>query len=455
MKAYLTILASIALLSSAAFAQTGAQLKQELRTKEAAAKKDPDALFEVAKWASEKALAADAKRLYQSVVKLKPDHEGANLALGNALVEGKWWPAKEAEALRKKAMAAEYTAKGYVEVSGIWVEKDQVADAKRGVFHHENQLVTKDEKIALQAGQVRHPETGELIDPQFLEKASNKYFPIGSEGRWVDEKEADTYHSDIKRPWIVRSTYCTILSTLPLAKVQEMRQHADQGFERVRPLLGSVELSPANRPVILVAATESEYRDYGAALGDGTDAAGSFLMREEATLKVPFQGEVRACVCEMHKDWGPRYVRHAAALGYAFGASLEVGADLPLWLLHGFGSYTSRFDNDQDAAWFGQQHVQKGGVKNLKAFFAGFALNGEMEAKDVAYNLFQAGLMLSFAAQGGDAKTTEALQAVTASLSPGAKKGSAAKAISKLEAALIEAEPKIVAYLQKLIDKAR
>ena len=453
MKVLVRIAFSALALALPAFAQNAAQLKQELRAKEAAAKKDPDALFEAGRWAAEKALAADAKRIFQAVLKIEPDHEGANLELGNALVEGKWLPAKEAEALRKKAMAAEYAAKGLVEVAGVWVEKDQVEDAKAGTFHHENELVTKEEKLALLSGKVRHPETGELIDAKHLEQATKRYFPIGADGRWVDEKEADTYHSDSKRPWVVRSSYCTVVSTLPLTKIQELRGEADRGVEKVQPLLASNRPSPSNRPTILIAATESEFRELGTALGDGTDAAGSFLMREEASLKLPMQGEVRAAICENHKEWGPRYVRHSAALAYAHGVSVDLGIDLPLWFLHGLGSYTSRFENDQDAGWFGKQHVQKGGVRNLKGFFAGFAISGEMEPTAIAYNLFQAGLMLSFAAHGGDAKATAALQEVTAALS-GKKKGSPDKAIAKLQDALVEAEPKIVAYLQQLIAKA-
>ena len=137
----------IALITTTLSAQTPAQLKQELKTREAAAKKDPDALYEVGKWAAEKALAAEAKRLYQAVLKMKSDHAGANEGLGNELLDGKWLPAKEVEAVRKKAQAAEFAAKGLVEVDGIWVEKDKVAEAKRGVFTHEGGLVTRRPEI--------------------------------------------------------------------------------------------------------------------------------------------------------------------------------------------------------------------------------------------------------------------------------------------------------------------
>ena len=89
------------LVLAAATGQSAAQLKNELKTKETAAKKDPQKLYEVGVWAKEKALAVDAKRIFEAVVKIKPDHAGAHEALGDELVEGKWMSAKDADALRK------------------------------------------------------------------------------------------------------------------------------------------------------------------------------------------------------------------------------------------------------------------------------------------------------------------------------------------------------------------
>lgn len=443
---------ALTLLAVPAVSQSAAKLKQELKTKETAAKKDPEALFEVGKWATEKALVDDAKRLYQAVLKLKPDHAGANEALGNQLIDGKWIPAKEAEAIRKKAQAAEFAAKGYVEVSGVWVEKDKVDDAKKGIFHHDGDLVTKDELAAFTAGKVRHPETGDFIDAKNLEKAKTKYYPIGSEGRWVDEKEADTYHSDVKRPWVVRTGKGTIVSTLSLAKIRELSSFVDQGIEKVMPLLGVTRLAPARRPVILIAATRTEFQDYGSQMGDGTDACGSFLASEESAITLPFLGTMRLAVCSNEKDMGTRLLRHAAALGAVNAVCTEAGVDLPLWLEHGFASCTRFFQDDTDAGWFGKQHVQRGGVGSVKSFFPSFGISGEMQPADISHNLYQAGLLISFAASGQDEKCTEALKAITAILAGG--KGNAEKSVTKLQTCLIEAQPKIGIYLQQLIAKS-
>ena len=431
--------------------QSAAQLKNELKTKETAAKKDPQKLYEVGVWAKEKALAADAKRLFESVIKIKPDHAGANEALGNQLVEGKWIAAKEAEALRKKALAADLDVALGCILGGVWVEKDKAADAKRGVYWFDGEVVSKDELVALQSGKVRHPDTGELIDGKSLEKAQGKYYPIGGD-RWVDVKEADTFHSDSRRPWIVRTKHGLFVSTLALNKIEESKALVDAAVEKVQPIVGKRVVPAALRPVVLVAATDSEYRELGQAFGHGVDAAGAFLMGEEGALTLPLVGEVKAAICFNHKDWGQFYIRHCAAMAYAHGVAEDGGHDLPLWLLYGVGAVTSRFDSDHDAAWFGKQHVQKGGVRNLKAFFAGFTISGDMESTDIDYNIFQAGLLLAYCLNGGDAKAAEALKGVTDVLS-GEAKGSLDKAVSKLQAQLIEDEAKVVAFLQQILAK--
>jgi peptide/nickel transport system ATP-binding protein len=99
------------LVLAAATGQSAAQLKNELKTKETAAKKDPQKLYEVGVWAKEKALAVDAKRIFEAVVKIKPDHAGAHEALGDELVEGKWMSAKDADApviLEVRALAKSF-----------------------------------------------------------------------------------------------------------------------------------------------------------------------------------------------------------------------------------------------------------------------------------------------------------------------------------------------------------
>jgi hypothetical protein len=455
MKTKLTTLLATLLLTLPAAAQGSARIKQELRNKETAAKNDPDALFATGKWAYEQGLTADAKRIFAAVLKQDANHAGANEALGNVLVDGKWLKAKDAEELRKKSLAAEYAQKGFVDVGGVWVEPAHAADAKKGIFHHGGERVTREEKLALLDGRVRHPQTGQLIEAKHLEKAQNGYFPIRGGAEWVDAKGADEYYGDPAHPWVVRTAYASIISTLPLAQILELKSFADQGHERVAPLFLHRQIDPTKRPVILVASSRAEYQQLGTNFSDGADAAGSFLMAEGRQIQIPGQGPVRATICENEKNWGTRYVRHSAALAYAHTVAEEAGVELPAWFLHGCASLTSRFQNDSEAGWFGKQHVQKGGVGNLKAWFVSYEISGDMQPEEIGFNLYQAGLMLSFAMDGNHAKVKEAMLAVSQALgSPDAKKGAAKAAIEKLQAALTGAEEEIKAHLAHLISKS-
>jgi hypothetical protein len=441
-----------ALLAAPLAAQSASSLKKELRKRESAAKKDPEAIFEAGSWARENKLEKDAIRLFNKVLKLASDHVGAHTALGDELIEGKWLPAKEAKKLRDKALEAEYSAKGYKNIDGIWVAPEAIEDAQKGIFHHNEEKVTRDEMIAFQAGKVRHPVTGRLIDADKLEKAKSGYFPLRN-GKWGDQAEANKFHSELSRPWLVRTQSAQILSTLPIEKLEGLKINIEQGIEKVSPLFGGRVVTPSKRPLVIIAKTQSEYLEYGKSLGDGSDVAGAFLITDEAEFSIGDQGRVRPAVCENHKDWGVRNMRHAAAIAYVNAIAEEAGADLPLWFVHGVGSYTSRFENDSDAGWFGKTHLTRGGVSNIKSFFKTFTLSSDLQSAEIAFNLYQAGLMLSFATQGGNKEVTDAMVAVTDALS-GKGKASVGKAISKLEGLLAGAQDQVTEHLKKLVAKA-
>jgi hypothetical protein len=161
---------------------------------------------------------------------------------------------------------------------------------------------------------------------------------------------------------------------------------------------------------------------------------------------------VRAAVCYNEKSWGPFYVRHGAALAYVHALSEDAGIDLPAWFVQGLASSTSRFQSDHDAGHFGKLHQAKGGVRNLSGFFAAFAIDGNMESKDIDYNIYQAGLCISFATRGGSAKSTAAFQAVVALLT-GATKGNAEKAMTDLQKQLAQDEAAMGTWLQQLVAK--
>lgn len=353
---------------------------------------------------------------------------------------------KDAAAAKK---AEEMKAKGFVEVDGTWVEKDRVEDAKNGIFHFDGQTVTKGEYLAMQDGRVRHPITGELIPAAAVEEARGRKFPTSGDGAMADEKAADAFHSDASHPWILTRRDYVLVSTLPLAKLESLREHAERGLTRVRPVLGSIEPIPTARPTILVASSQDEFVQYGTSIGDGGSAYGGFLAREEAQMQLPHQGGVRPSVALWDDSWGPYYLPHAAGLAYVHSVCVTCGEiELPGWLLHGIASLGSRFESPATGAWFCQSMAKAGGFQALDSWFKDFKISGDMEPDAISRNLTQAGLVLDYCMQGGEAKATAALQALTQAFvdrNPVAVK----KATKALQAALVESQPGIEKYLQK------
>ncbi|MCR9244437.1 MAG: hypothetical protein NXI31_05355 [bacterium] len=455
-KSAVTVLVSSLLLAAPAVAQSAAALKRELRKRESAAKKEKtaEAMLAVAEWAAEKGMAGDAKRLFTAVLKKDPDNEAANYGLGNEKFDGKWMPKRKADALRKKAQAAEYKAKGYVEVEDVWVPKDQVADAKNGVFHFEDRKVTRDEKVALDEGKVYHPVTGLLIEKADLKKAESGQFPIGREGRWASEEQANSYYSDIEHPWVVRTEHATILATLELEKIKALKEEIDRACKRISPLLGNDMPLPTHRPTVLVAATDDEYREFGNQFGDETSAAAAFLMAEEAGMRVPFQGTVRGAICVgKQAAMTPYYARHAVAMALTHARGLESGGNVPSWFLNGVGSLAGFFDDDHVGAHFCRTMVAvKGGVPDLRPWFNDFAISGEMDPNDINFNWTVAGLLMHFAMKGDHEPATKALMKVTAAF----EKGSGVEAAIKgLQKALEKSEDEIKLHMQVLVDTNR
>jgi hypothetical protein len=345
--------------------------------------------------------------------------------------------------------AAAAKAKGMVEVGGVWVDKAQVADAKRGVFHFGDDLVTKDEYRELSAGKVRHPVTGRIIPADDLERARGRSFPIGTEDRWVDEHEADRYHAEASRPWQVFTRYYVLVSTLPIAKIETIREYADHAVERLRPILGFAEPMPIDRPTIVAAATQDQFIALGNQLGDESSAFGAFLARDGSMIRVPLQGEVRPAICHWDDGWGPYNLPHAFGLAYVNGLCAASGTEVDAWFLHAIAAYGSRFVKPETGAWFAQGLARAGGIKDLGSWFDKFKIDGSMATEDIGANMTQAGLLIDFCVAGGDKEATAALQRVTEAF-PKGKASGIAKAVDGLHKVLAQKHRQIGEYLQKL-----
>lgn len=427
MKSLTTLLTACFLLAPGASAQTRAQLKKELATKLEAAASAEDKM-QVADWAKEMGLVTDYKKILQGILETTPDFAPAREALGYVQFEGKWMSAEDAEAQRKSAMAATYKERGLVEVDGVWVEKDKVDDARKGLFWHNGEAVSKAEKLGFLAGKVRHPKTGELIPSEFLAKAEEGLFPV--EDRWVDQEEADKYHSQMNRPWVIRTKHATLLTTLSLAWAKDLSDQIDPAIDRLLPIFGTRTPSAEHRPLIGVSANQQEYVAIGTRIGGPGSAYGAFLAEQDlSTQGMSIAG--RPAVAVWEQNWGPYNVRHAAGLALVHSLCLDAKAEVPLWFQHGIGGHVDRMWNEQTTKFFGDRFAQNGGVTKLEDWFDKFAINPDMETEAMWSNIYLAALVIDFCMKGGDKACTKALEQVTEAFAKGGP--DVAKAITRLE----------------------
>ena len=453
-KSYLLLVAG--LLSALVPAQGRVALATELEAQEEKAT-TAEALVALADWARQSHLRSDQLRLLHKALRLDPKHEGARQQLGYVKHDGQWMLQAKVALLEKRAHRAEMAAKGLEEIDGIWVDSAQASEATGGVFFHDGERVSLAEKTALVAGKVRHPRTGQFITSENLAKAEDGLFPL-LDGSWVDQEEADRYHSDSRRPWVLRSELATVVTTLPLEKFEEVKGYVDDAIRTVAPFFGDPEVHPAYRPAIDICATVDEFQAAGNAIGDERSVYGAFVAESEPLIEGTGLTHPPAVANWGEKaPWGIYYLRNASAMAYAHSLGLGLGIDMPEWLVVGAGSFAERLYQPQIAKFFGQRHLESGGIRGLESWgvtsvqdwFDQFAISSTLEDGRVEHNIFQAGLMLSFCLHGGDDDTTAALDGFRTALANGTGVTEAADA---LEATLAGKETELWAYLKDVIE---
>ena len=457
MRTFSLILTLLIFSSEAVVAQSRQQASQDLRRMVTRAGKDPEALFLAASFAGEVGLETQAENIFNLVLQVEPQHAGANLALGFVLFNGEWVTPEKKDDLIAEELKEKYGDSGLVEFDRLWIEEAHVADAKNGLFHHTTQagdeIVGRWEKLQFLRGMVRHPKTGEMIAAEDAEQAAQGLFPLGGD-EWGTEEEADELHSDPENPWIIRSKYFQVASTLPIEKITtEVFLHIDWSAEQVMQFFGGNPPHPSRRPAVwIVEGDEAAYQQFGNDYGDEGSTFGAFLTPEPMEQ---FVGNVRAGASHWQENWKLYWVRNAAGLAMSYAYTGDETDDVPLWFHRGVGSFASRHANPNDAKLFGKQHLDKGGIKRLGDFLEDFSIAAGQAYGGfggLEYNIYQAGLTLSFCVAGEDKQTLAAMKKVTDAFADG--KG-VADLIAKLEKVLAKKEKQMQAYLAKVTETTK
>jgi hypothetical protein len=134
--------------------EKGVSPLQEYRERAAAVPAgDAEAWRQLARWAQDNSLSSQAWEAYSEVVKILPDDEEANRALGRVLLDGRWVTKEES-----------YRARGYVEFEGEWMtpdEKQAILEERRArkeADRRANQEAIRDIQAEIDAEKARQDE---------------------------------------------------------------------------------------------------------------------------------------------------------------------------------------------------------------------------------------------------------------------------------------------------------
>jgi hypothetical protein len=123
---------------------------------------DAEAWRKLARWAQGYSLSSQARQAYREVLKILPDDEEANKALGMVKLDGKWVTQEES-----------YRARGYVQFEGTWMtpaeKQSMIAERQAQKAKAEAARQANDAKVAQieaeqQADQQRQQEERDRLD---------------------------------------------------------------------------------------------------------------------------------------------------------------------------------------------------------------------------------------------------------------------------------------------------
>jgi hypothetical protein len=363
--------------------------KAELEKKLAAIdRKDANAVFGIALWAEQNNLKTDSKRLLREVIKINPDHAEARALLGYEKFGDKWLTKREIEREKAKAEEAEMAAKGLKKWKDQWVPADDYAKLEKGLVKYEAdgeaKWVTPEQKERLEKGMELYE--GTWVTKEEIEHRRKGEFKIGE--KWVNEAEADKFHSDFTNPWELESDYFALKTSCTYSFGKKALMHADKTFERAYQLLGlplpkSGDLEKISLVMVKDAA---DYQQLGNLAQDAIDATMSsnwsaFILSDQNTGRlggVAIYEVAQAGNDEGNDNLSLTHLRFAA--GAATVRNLTFAEPPPPWFAFGVASCCSRYwvplanarDQKVWQKWTLDTVMREGGTSDLKTIFDNF-----------------------------------------------------------------------------------
>lgn len=234
--------------SSVMEAGIGGAVDEEFDRRLEAAGEDVQALWELVVWCDDTDREKSVGRVLRTIVRLQPDHRRARRRLGHVLHEGRWFTTqKKLEAHLQGLAAARAREQGLVSYRGEWVSPRDLPFLKRGLLRGPlGRWITPAEQRKLESGW--QLQDLEWIPPSDVPRVEQGLWKC--DDRWLTAAEADRWHGDLPRSWVVPSPHLTVWSTCRRATILGAIEAMESGYRELGRLYGSAPAEPL--PVVLL-----------------------------------------------------------------------------------------------------------------------------------------------------------------------------------------------------------
>lgn len=436
----------------------GPQQDAEFEKRRKDAGNDVDKLWDVYKWCKEQKKDDKGRSVLRQILKLEPNHEDANLALGNIKYEGKWFPSqKKVDEYKKEQEAKQAKSDGLVDYKGKRVPPADVPFLEKGLVKDDaGNWVDGEEYKRQKEGWVR--QDLEWIQPQEKENIDKGLWKCGD--KWLSLEEANKFHSELLQWWRIPTENYHLYTTCDRAvALDKIKKTLDTAWEDMVKLCG---VKPSKPIVVIVLRDDRQYNTYAG--GDEEAGIPNADTRGLASAHYSFFSEIVTDAkgefllpgitywdtsTDVGNKWGPHGAR--SALGMAYTDAIDPSTKtmdaareavrkkkqisrtflddyygekrLPEWVRSGAATYTERYfidifvgqggNNHWARDWSVENIVKKGGLRPLKQLLDSKVT---IEAGDASKLMNEMGLVIAFIVDGKCATVTEKFKALQEAL---------------------------------------
>lgn len=424
----------------------------ERRKKEAG--KDPEALWELYLWCDAYGMSKEARACLHGILRADPNHRKAHELLGHVFYDGQWFASEKLlDKYKKEEEERIAKEKGLVRFQDRWVPPEDVPFLERGMVRDDDgHWVSVEELEKLKAGWRR--QDLQWIPPDEVPNLEKHLWKCGD--RWLAESEANTYHAELDRWWVIPSEHYVLYTTVDRAVAQRATEAMEYAYRDLVRIFGKQPKSPV--PVVVLRET-SQYGRFAAGVEGGqppTELRGLSSIHHAFFADGWFDPQTHRFMgagvalwnsaTEDADRFGVHAARHAAAQSYVEAidpspkavAKAERGSGftegdvgdfwgekrLPEWLRWGAAAYAERYFVDPfvktggDPYWARKWSVgnikSRGGLRPLGQVFDDRLSIDDREGSERLIN--ERGLVIAFVMDGGCKPVADAHAAVVEAL---------------------------------------